>query len=202
MANDSKYHHGDLRSELIRVATDKLRTEGIDSITMRGLAAELNVSRTAPYRHFKDKEELLCAIAKEGFNQFGRSMTNTWEKHSTLPIIERFTAVGECYINFSRNFPEYYQLMFGNTGLLKSANSELREEADSTFDFLRHMLKLSQDADVFTIEDTQQQARFVWCALHGYCSILTANSDEKTVSMLDDSQYFLKKIVDGLAKKP
>ncbi len=201
MVSSSKYHHGDLRIELIRIATHKLRTEGIDSITMRGLASELNVSRTAPYRHFKDKDELLCAIAKEGFNQFGHAMTNTWEQNSTLPMTERFSAVGACYIDFSRQYPEYYQLMFSNFGLLKNPNLALRKEADSTFDFLKTMLALCQEEGVFLVEDTQQQARFVWCALHGYCSILTANTDEKEVSMLDDSRYFLKKIVDGLSKK-
>ncbi|MGR5120459.1 TetR/AcrR family transcriptional regulator [Vibrio astriarenae] len=199
MVASNKYHHGDLRTELIRVATLMLKTEGIDSITMRGLAAELSVSRTAPYRHFKDKEELLCAIAKEGFLHFGASMSNVWEQGSNLSAIDRFSSVGTCYINFSREYPEHYQLMFGNTGLLKSSNPELKKEADTTFDFLRDMLAFCQEAGVFVVEDTQLQARFVWCALHGYCSILTANTDKKALSMLDDSNYFLKKIVDGLS---
>lgn len=199
MANNSSYHHGDLKIELVKIATRKLRTEGIDAITMRGLAAELNVSRTAPYRHFKDKEELLCAIAKEGFREFGSAMSRTWELNSTLSAAKRFSEVGVCYIDFSRMYPEYYQLMFSNTGLLKNSNPELRKEADETFDFLRSILKFCQDAGAFMHEDTHQQARFVWCALHGYCSLLTANTDEKTINLLDDNRYLLQKIVNGLS---
>lgn len=199
MASGNKYHHGDLRSELLKIATDKLKAEGIDSITMRGLSADLGVSRTAPYRHFKDKDELLCAIAKEGFRLFGNVMGSTWERNSTLPAKDRFCAVGETYIDFCCDYPEYYQLMFSNTGLLKNPNQELRSESDSTFDFLRSKLQFCQDEGVFKLENTQQQASFVWCALHGFCSILTANSDVKATRMLDERHYFLNKIVDGLS---
>lgn len=200
MGNNS-YHHGDLKSELMKAATAILRNEGIDSITMRGLSSELNVSRTAPYRHFKDKEELLCAIAKEGFRIFGRGMATTWEQNIERPAAERFAEVGYSYIKFSSEYPEYYSLMFGNHSLLKHSNSQLKEEADSTFNALKEMLSYCQDEGVFEVEDKVLQARFVWCALHGYCSIITTNTNEIAASMLDDSRLFLDKIICGLTKK-
>lgn len=196
-----KYHHGGLRSELIRVATEILKNKGTDALTIRWLSSELNVSRTAPYRHFKDKEELLCAIAREGFRLFGIAMEEAWQDNTRLPTIERFAAVGCRYIAFSYDHPEYYQLMFGATGLLKNPNIQLRDEADSTFNFLKEILSYCQNEGVFLVEDTQLQARFVWCALHGYCSIITAHNDQKSASMLEDRRLFLNKIIDGLRTK-
>ena len=61
------YHHGDLRATLLRVATERVVNEGIDSLSLRKLAEEAGVSRTAPYHHFKDKNALLNAIAAQGF---------------------------------------------------------------------------------------------------------------------------------------
>jgi TetR/AcrR family transcriptional regulator, tetracycline repressor protein len=37
--------------------------EGIDAVTLRRLGAELGVDPTAVYRHFRDKDELLTAVA-------------------------------------------------------------------------------------------------------------------------------------------
>ena len=64
------YHHGDLRAQLLDVAARLLREEGEEGLSMRRLAQELGVSRTAPYHHFSDKHSLLCGIAEEGFRRF------------------------------------------------------------------------------------------------------------------------------------
>jgi AcrR family transcriptional regulator len=192
------YHHGDLRRELIRVATEVVKKEGVDALTIRGVSSTLNVSRTAPYRHFKDKDELLCAIAKQGYHIFGKSMQQVWDEHLDLSPVERFVAVGQSYINFSCDYPEYYLLMFGSSGLLRSDNAQLKQESDATFNFLQQMLAFCQQQGAFLAEDTLLQARYVWCALHGYCSIIIANDEQTSTLMKQDSHQFLQKIIDGL----
>ncbi len=37
------------------------------AVTLRGAARRAEVSQTAPYRHFPDKQALLAAIAEQGF---------------------------------------------------------------------------------------------------------------------------------------
>ena len=64
------YHHGDLRSSLLEAAKAMLSESGIEGLSLRKLADRVGVSRTAPYHHFKDKNELLCAIAQEGFDHW------------------------------------------------------------------------------------------------------------------------------------
>ena len=70
-ATDKKaYHHGDLRKALLDEAARLLREEGEAGLSMRKLAGHAGVSRTAAYQNFKDKQELLCAIAEEGFRLY------------------------------------------------------------------------------------------------------------------------------------
>ncbi len=57
------YHHGDLKSVLLDETARILREEGEDALSLRRLAANIGVSRTAPYHHFRDKQSLLCAVA-------------------------------------------------------------------------------------------------------------------------------------------
>ena len=61
------YHHGDLKGELMRQALKILDKKGVEGLTLREVARAAKVSHTAPYRHFKDKEDILAAIAEVGY---------------------------------------------------------------------------------------------------------------------------------------
>lgn len=63
------YHHGDLRRALIEQAAITIDTQGIEALTLRGLARDLGVSHGAPNRHFRNKGELLAALATEAYLQ-------------------------------------------------------------------------------------------------------------------------------------
>ena len=63
----TNYHHGDLRLSLVKAAGELIQEQDVEALSMRKLADHVGVSRTAPYHHFKDKNELLCAIAESGF---------------------------------------------------------------------------------------------------------------------------------------
>lgn len=58
-----KYHHGDLRAELVRVALDLIAEQGLPAFSVAEVARRANVSPGAPYRHFPDRESLLAAVA-------------------------------------------------------------------------------------------------------------------------------------------
>src|SRR5215471_21057306 len=67
MAEARPYHHGDLRRALIDAARRILEAEGPSALSLRAVAREAGVSPAAPYHHFKDKGELLEAVAQEGW---------------------------------------------------------------------------------------------------------------------------------------
>src|SRR5438552_17146029 len=61
------YHHGNLRRALLDAALALVEREGADALTLRAAARRAGVSQAPPYRHFRDKEALLGAVAEEGF---------------------------------------------------------------------------------------------------------------------------------------
>src|ERR1700749_484813 len=67
LAEPKPYHHGDLRRALLRAAVTIIEREGPSALSLRAVAREAGVSPAAPYHHFKDKAELLDAVAQEGF---------------------------------------------------------------------------------------------------------------------------------------
>ena len=82
------YHHGNLRATLIDLGLKLIEEKGIPGLTLRDMGARAGVSRTAAYRHFASKAELLDAICDLGFTQFAdarRSTASTRATSSSTP---------------------------------------------------------------------------------------------------------------------
>ncbi|MGV9365786.1 TetR/AcrR family transcriptional regulator [Amycolatopsis sp. NPDC003731] len=58
-----KYHHGDLRGELVRVSLDLIAEQGLAGFSVAEVARRAKVSPGAPYRHFPTRESLLAEVA-------------------------------------------------------------------------------------------------------------------------------------------
>src|SRR6516165_6368759 len=69
-----RYHHGNLPQALRDAALALIIEAGADALTLRGAARRAGVSQAAPYRHFRNKEALLAAVAEEGFRAMAEAM--------------------------------------------------------------------------------------------------------------------------------
>src|SRR3989304_7698234 len=74
MRRKQAYHHGDLRTSIVRAGWQLIDKQGIAKLSLREAARLVGVSHNAPYRHFPDRESLLAALAAEGFAALGRAL--------------------------------------------------------------------------------------------------------------------------------
>src|SRR6202453_4382646 len=74
------YHHGNLREALIRAALELIAKKGAAGFTFAEAARFAGVSPAAPYRHFRDREELLANVALRGFEQFEAALARAWDE--------------------------------------------------------------------------------------------------------------------------
>ena len=95
-----------LKPRLIAMARRLLEHDGLEALTLRAAAREAHVSHMAPYRHFKDKDELLAAVAEEGFRELAAYM-------DTMAASGDPRGSGVAYVNFALDNPALYRLMFG-----------------------------------------------------------------------------------------
>jgi len=58
------YHHGDLRRALLDATVDIVEERGVNGVNMAEAARRAGVSSGAPYKHFRDKDDLLAALAE------------------------------------------------------------------------------------------------------------------------------------------
>ncbi|RSN42155.1 TetR/AcrR family transcriptional regulator [Amycolatopsis sp. WAC 04197] len=88
-----KYHHGDLRAELVRVSLDLIAEQGLGAFSVAEVARRAKVSPGAPYRHFPDKESLLAAIAAKVACQLADRVHDAIEAESE-PVAALAAAAG------------------------------------------------------------------------------------------------------------
>ena len=123
----SSYHHGALRPALIAAARALLDEGGPDSVGLREAARRVGVSATATYRHFKDKDALLAALAVEGFREFGVALAASESASEPLP------AMGAAYIDFALAKPGMFRLMFSPLLSARRDDEELQTAANAAF---------------------------------------------------------------------
>ncbi len=109
MDGTDSYHHGDLRSALIKTGLELISEKGISGFTLREVAKRTGVSTAAPYHHFKDKAELLQAMSAEGWRMLGERFTGASSEVETPS--ERLRAIGEVYIRFAIEYTPYFRVM-------------------------------------------------------------------------------------------
>ncbi len=190
------YHHGDLPKAIVDCAMTLLEQQGSDAITLRTIASELGVSRTAPYRHFEDKQALLEALAIKGFEL----QWQTYDRFTESPDLsefQRFGALGRAYVEFGVRHPNLYQLMFNNSGILHTQNPELLRWQKRSFERMSEMINKLSPHPLAEVE-VKQMGHYVWSAVHGYCCLIHSSPEDVVEELVQAQDKMLVRIATGL----
>lgn len=167
------YHHGDLRAALLEVATRLVRENGAAAFSLREAARLVGVDPAACYRHFRDRTEVLVAIAQEGFAELTARFVAERAAHAEEPARVVLLALGHVYVAFAAERPAEFRLMFGESGLA-SRDPRLRraDVAVGPYDQTRALaaahLGVAQGSEAAT-----HLANLIWAAAHGVARLRT-----------------------------
>jgi AcrR family transcriptional regulator len=170
------YHHGDLKTELIRKGLSILNKEGVDAFSMRKVAKACNVSQTAPYRHYKDKEELIAAITLSAMRAFNDHLEQAVMNPAADPK-QQLKDLGIAYIRFFFENPEYLQLLFLSDLRKVLANSlqpSLEITSGHPFSILVQTVKRYK-ASYDDARTEEQLLMYCWGLVHGISILIVRN---------------------------
>jgi len=164
------YHHGNLREALIDAALLLLAEKGPGSFTIAEAARLAGVSSAAPYRHFRDAEALLAAVAERGYERFAATLAEAWNDGRPDPL-RAFEALGQAYLRFARREPALYAAMF-EMGIAFDVSPGLQAVADRAFGILRE----AAERIAATLPEAKRPpslmiALHVWALAHGIASL-------------------------------
>jgi len=164
------YHHGNLKEALVRAALALIAEKGPAGFTFADAARWAGVSPAAPYRHYRDRDELLADVARRGFEQFEQRLADAWNDGKPAPKLA-FERLGKAYLAFARSEPSYYSAMF-EAGIPADASPELRAAGDRAFAVVRRACEaITETFPPGQRPPALMMALHIWAMSHGIASL-------------------------------
>jgi AcrR family transcriptional regulator len=168
---NGRYHHGNLRAELLDTAIEQLQSEGAEALSLRALARSVGVSQTAPYRHFSDKNALLAALATRGYQQLLDDLRAAKTTANDNPD-EQLIAIAHAYVNFGIANPDLFKLMFGSSVQPSDKHPELREISRQTYHLVSDLLQRGVELGIYKeLDDIAYLTNAAWSGIHGLATL-------------------------------
>jgi AcrR family transcriptional regulator len=165
-------------SGAITTATSRRRWAALELIAQKGAAGFTfadaarwaGVSPAAPYRHFRDRDELLADVARRGFETFEAALKRAWN-NGRPEAFAAFEALGKAYLAFARSEPAFYSAMF-EAGVPLDFSPELRAAGDRAFAVLRDAAEtLAARLPTTSRPPAMMMALHIWSLSHGIASL-------------------------------
>lgn len=164
-----RYHHGDLREELLRASLLLIETEGLAAVSLRRVAREAGVSPGAPYHHFPDRAALLAALSTRGFELLREELIAARDR-STTPL-DGLATLADAYARFAREQPSYFRLMFRPELSQPEKHPDTTAAGEATFAVLSEAVDAAVQSGDLRASEAQLLAMTWWSLAHGLASL-------------------------------
>jgi AcrR family transcriptional regulator len=185
------YHHGDLSRALVDAARRILEAECAAALSLRAVAREAGVSPAAPYHHFKDKTELLEAVAHGGWEEVSEIIAEA--RRSVSDPREAMTEIGVAYVKFARENPALYRLMYDTTRDRTSMPEHAKQE-DSGYAQVQLAL-VAAGCDPNDVGELELQTIACWCAVHGLAEMANFKDFQPLKEAMGGDEAFLRAVL-------
>ncbi len=168
----NEYHHGNLKEEFIDIALDFIQKNGVEELTLKVLSEATDTSRSAIYRHFKNKDALIETIIERGFVSCD-TILSTILRDKNKPLVDRFYLAGRAYIENARANPNLYRLMFGKKySHIREEIVNLKDDDCHGFGALKLSIVEGQESGLLQKKESYHQAVVIWASFHGLASLM------------------------------
>lgn len=159
----SGYHHGDLRAQLVEATRELVEAHGPEGFSVSEACRRAGVSSAAPYRHFRDKHQMLIAVCIEGFARMRARMIAEAAECPDDPVA-RIIRIGQTYVEFAVDEPGVFRMMFSDTG--HDPDGRCREAGEAAYAvLLQEVARYFGKADID--EEVLRRAFPLWTFVHG-----------------------------------
>ena len=196
----TSYHHGNLKEEFLKISFNFIKTEDIDKLTLKILSEATGTSRSAIYRHFSSKDALIETMIKSCFSEL--------EKEISPPLLDREGAIVDRlnlalknYLEFAKNNPHMYQLLFAKRYSHIREELVTVEDSDASgFANLKRAIEEGQESGVLKKGDSYYQTITVWASLHGLASLFGDGFLDVDKLYEELSDKMIESLVSGLVQ--
>lgn len=154
-----------------------LNDKGVAGVSLREIARNIGVGHNAPYRHFRNKQKLLEAIAESGFRKLKARNTRLELEFANDPESQLFESAMHI-ISMAAEQPNLFQLMFGGHLQFQvqpqNSGCDLKQAADEAMQSLVGIIKNGQKLDVFINGDPATLALSAMSMVQGVAMMVSS----------------------------
>jgi AcrR family transcriptional regulator len=166
------YHHGNLRCALVDAARALVMEREGPAFSLRDLALAAGVSHNAIYRHFRDRDEILVEIAREGF-----ALLKSMQVSAAAEIDDskaRLVSFARVHVTFALEHRAYYRVMFGpEIGAARKRGIDTGPDGPDTLAMVE--AEIARVRNVSRGPETSDDAVLFWSSVHGVATLTLAN---------------------------
>ena len=178
----------DLAERLVDEAGRILSTDGAAALSLRRLATATGTSTMAVYTRFGDKQGLLAAMYRAGFERLGAALSA-----AVQGVDDPLAALGELGLAYRRTAlanPHLYDLMFGRPVAAFEPDPPTKDVAEASYRPLVDAVQRCMDAGAMTRGDSERVASYLWAVTHGMVSLelagqLPGDAAERDAAYID-----------------
>ncbi len=184
-----RYHHGDLREALITAAREQISEHGLENFSLATACRSAGVSTAAPYKHFRDRDEILEEVTAQGFEALADRSMAAVERAGT-GTLEGIIAMGEAYVEFACKETGLFRVMFGQHPVIKD-KEHVSNTGRSCFGQVIEQVAIYCERQ--GVEgDAHEIAVRLWTFVHGAASLLIDQDYEKVAPGIDIPRLIAK----------
>jgi len=159
----------EMREMILESAHKLFIDRGFEEVSIRNIAEAIEYSPATIYLYFKDKNEIFFALHTEAFKKFNAYMADL---ANVADPFDRLVAMGEKYIQFTLENPQYYEIMFIMDNPMEcDENLEKWEEGNKALAAVEGLIMWCQQVGRFQGLDPKVMAFSIWSYMHGMCSL-------------------------------
>ena len=186
------YHHGNLRTALLEQAERSVREDGVERLSLRGLARQIGVSHAAPRRHFADRQALLDALAEAGFTRLGAELRHAMEQAGEQ-FEPRLQATAGAYVRFATRDAALLELMFA--GKHNQPSAAVQQAASGALSVLFELVEQGQAEGVLEQGEPGRVGLVLFATVQGIAAVVNGgivDADRSEVLVADAIAHFLR----------
>lgn len=197
----------EIRKMILEASMKLFAEQGFENVSIRKIADLIEYSPTTVYLYFKDKNEILFNLHEIGFQKMAEYNAEMWTIKNPLVRLHK---MGENYIRFGLENPQYYDLMFilnAPMEALEAMNECDWKSGDVALGKLKDTLAECMEQDLIVKADVNAMAMAIWSTVHGLVSLAIRNRFEKLVTpeqmvpMMHQALNWLLSVLDTSGKK-
>lgn len=151
------------RSAVLAAAGILLESGGVEAVTLRAVGEKAGVSRSAPYRHFASKADLLVALVLQTLSELGDRI-----RANGAQVSDGLALRGGClgYVEWALDHPRHYQLVFG-AAPMTNPPAAVEQAADDGLLALQELVIRDQLQGRLAEIAPRELTTVIWVFLHG-----------------------------------